>query len=340
MLPIHSNVSTGSMVSISPAPMMVPLQSSDSLTALQNALPVAQLSGNSSPLTFPAYSPQGPYSGVVYTTPSPLPYGSFTGQMTTGQLTLPMATVHTAFPLLQPPSPVNGYTNHNQFQFHNDSTMLPQVQAPVQSHMRTQRSSQESASAETYNIGMAGSVKSNIFQEPRRGPGPQPQKGQRQKKYAYRSKQKKIDRVYNHIKDMYQKQQKFAAEKELVRGDDTLRIHVKTFDGLSDIVTALNEVEQHQEVETTRLAAVFSKKNKFQKKGFIVYLKLGSERQRAIAETIFKRYSQSLKNVATAKARDDVTAPTAVEATTEKNTQTATDCFSAAPSLRKLNSAG
>lgn len=346
MLPLHSNVSTGSMVSISPAPMMVPLQSSDSLAALQNALPVAQLSGNSSPLTFPAYSPQGPYSGVVYTTPSPLPYGSFTGQMTTGQLTLPMATVHTAYPLLQPPSPVNGYTNHNQFQFHNDSTMLPHVQTPDQSHLRTQRSSQESISAETYNIGMAGSVKSNNFQEPRRGPGPQPQKGQRQKKYAYRSKQKKIDRVYNHIKDMYLKQQKFAAEKELVRGDDTLRIHVKTFDGLSDIVTALNEVEQHHEVETTRLAAVFSKKNKFQKKGFIVYLKLGSERQREIAETIFKRYSQSLKNVATAKAREDnptsSTAAVSEEdvASKPKANVENEEYYSAAPPLRKLNSAG
>jgi len=187
----------------------------------------------------------------------------------------------------------------------------------------------------------AAPVKNNdLFQEARRGPGPQPQKGQRQKKYAYRSKQKKIDRVYNHIKDMYEKQDKFAAEKELVRGNDTLRIHVKTFDGLSDIVTALNEVEQHQEVETTRLAAVFSKKNKFQKKGFIVYLKLGDERQKEIAESIFQRCAQSLKNVATAKARDDSSTAVAAEATDKLRDNDTGGCYDQAPPLRKLNSAG
>jgi len=360
-LSMTTQASAGSMVSISPAPMFVPssMSGQDSLQQLANGLPIAQLSGNSSPLQFPAFSPPGAYSGgVIYTTPSPLPYitpspvnGTYTPQLTTASPhLLPMATVHTAYPLLQPPSPVNGYQPQpagyqpqqlpvSHFQFHPE----PQQQQPQPSNVsaRAPRKRSQENGAETFGMAAAAPMKNNLFQEPRRGPGPQPQKGQRQKKYAYRSKQKKIDRVYNHIKDMYEQQGKFAAEKELVRGDDTLRIHVKTFDGLSDIVTALNEVEQHQDVETTRLAAVFSKKNKFQKKGFIVYLKLGNERQKEVAESVFQRYAQSLKNVATAKAREDVSAPaptTAVEATTD--TANKADCFDAAPPLRKLNSAG
>jgi len=348
-LSMTTQASAGSMVSISPAPMFVPnMSGQDSLQQLANGLPIAQLTGNTSPLQFPpAFSPQGSAypGGIIYTTPSPLPYitpspvnATYTPQLTTASPhLLPMATVHTSYPLLQPPSPVNGYQPQqpvSHFQFH------PEPQQPNANARTTRKRSPENG-AETFGMATAAApMKSNLFQEPRRGPGPQPQKGQRQKKYAYRSKQKKIDRVYNHIKDMYEQQGKFAAEKELVRGDDTLRIHVKTFDGLSDIVTALNEVEQHQEVETTRLAAVFSKKNKFQKKGFIVYLKLGDERQKELAETIFQRYAQSLKNVATAKARDDVAAASA-EATTEKATSTTSaDCFDAAPPLRKLNSAG
>merc|ERR1719461_1803903 len=329
------------MVSISPAPMFVPpMSGQDSLQQLANTLPIAHLSGNTSPLQFPpAFSPPGNYTGgVIYITPSPV-NGTYTPQLTTASPhLLPMATLNTYNPLLQPPSPVNGYHPQAQaphFQFHPE---LPQQQS-LNVNARAPRKRTPEDGAETYGMAAASApMPNNLFQEPRRGPGPQPQKGQRQKKYAYRSKQKKIDRVYNHIKDMYEQQGKFAAEKELVRGDDTLRIHVKTFDGLSDIVTALNEVEQHREIETTRLAAVFSKKNKFQKKGFIVYLKLGDERQKEVAETIFQRYAQSLKNVATAKARDDVAAPasTAVEAT--KDTANKADCFDAAPSLRKLNS--
>jgi len=325
---------------------LVPMSSADSLQQLANGLPIVQLSGNNSPLQFPpAFSPQGAYTGV-YTTPSPLPYmvpspvnGNYLSQ--SPQLTtasphlLPMATMHTSYPLLQPPSPIQGYQQPH-FQFH------PEHQQPEPTNARAApRKRAPENGAQTFGMASAAPVKNNdLFQEARRGPGPQPQKGQRQKKYAYRSKQKKIDRVYNHIKDMYEKQDKFAAEKELVRGNDTLRIHVKTFDGLSDIVTALNEVEQHQEVETTRLAAVFSKKNKFQKKGFIVYLKLGDERQKEIAESIFQRYAQSLKNVATAKARDDSSTAVAAEATDKLRDNETGGCYDQAPPLRKLNSAG
>merc|ERR1719265_609854 len=56
-----------------------------------------------------------------------------------------------------------------------------------------------------------------------------------QKKYAFRSKQRKIDKVRGTIKDHFESLGLFAAEKELVRGEDTVRVHVKTFPGLTKI---------------------------------------------------------------------------------------------------------
>merc|ERR1719433_2160643 len=134
-----------------------------------------------------------------------------------------------------------------------------------------------------------------------------PVAGKRQKKFGYRSKQRKIDRTHRSIQEKFMAKGLFAKERELVRGDDTLRIHVKTFEGLTDIQSALNEIHNHKEIDIVRVAAVFSKKNRFQKKGFIVYLKVGSVSQVKIALRLLKRYDTSLRNVAIAKAKSSAT---------------------------------
>merc|ERR1719447_1982694 len=136
-----------------------------------------------------------------------------------------------------------------------------------------------------------------------------PVAGKRQKKFGYRSKQRKIDRTHRNIQEKFSSLGLFAAERELVRGDDTLRIHVKTFEGLTDIQTALTEIQNHKEIEIQRVAAVFSKKNRFQKKGFIVYLKVGSVAEVDICLRLLKRYSNSLRNVAIARARTSTKEP-------------------------------
>merc|ERR1712156_1229573 len=130
-----------------------------------------------------------------------------------------------------------------------------------------------------------------------------PVAGKRQKKFGYRSKQRKIDRTHRNIQEKFSALGLFARERELVRGDDTLRIHGKTFEGLTDIQSALNEIHNHKEIEIVRVAAVFSKKNRFQKKGFIVYLKVGSVAEVEICMRLLKRYHTSLRNVAIAKAK-------------------------------------
>jgi len=130
-----------------------------------------------------------------------------------------------------------------------------------------------------------------------------PVAGKRQKKFGYRSKQRKIDRTHRNIQEKFSSLGLFAAERELVRGDDTLRIHVKTFEGLTDIQTALTEIHNHKEIEIVRVAAVFSKKNRFQKKGFIVYLKVGSVAEIDTCMRLLKRYNNSLRNIAIARAK-------------------------------------
>jgi len=135
------------------------------------------------------------------------------------------------------------------------------------------------------------------------------QSGKRQKKFAYRSKQKKIDRTHRSIQEKFSALGLFARERELVRGDDTLRIHVKTFDGLTDIQNALNEIHNHMDIDIRRVAAVFSKKNRFQKKGFIVYLKVGSIAQVDTCKRLLGRYSETLRNIAIAKSKSSAREP-------------------------------
>merc|ERR1712066_1101906 len=137
--------------------------------------------------------------------------------------------------------------------------------------------------------------------------GPVP--GKRQKKFGYRPKQRKIDRTHKNIQEKFSALGLFARERELVRGDDTLRIHVKTFEGLTDIQTALTEIHNHREIEIRRVAAVFSKKNRFQKKGFIVYLKVGSIAQVDTCLRLLERYSETLRNIAIARSKTSAREP-------------------------------
>jgi len=123
-----------------------------------------------------------------------------------------------------------------------------------------------------------------------------------QKKYAYRSKQKKIDRTWKWVSEKYSELGLFAEEKELVRGDDCLRVHVKTFAGLKEIVEALTGIPGLG-LTIRRVAAVYSKKNKFQNKGLIIYLRLDSVEERERCEEYLHEF-ESLKQVAVARRKD------------------------------------
>merc|ERR1719326_2877220 len=117
----------------------------------------------------------------------------------------------------------------------------------------------------------------------------------KRKKYPHRSKQIRIGEVHASLKEEYTARGLYAADDEVLRGPDTVRVHVKTFHGLNKIKNALDEVHKCPQVTVRRIATPFSMKNKFQRKGFIVYLKLASASEVPAVQSVFERYSEYFK---------------------------------------------
>jgi len=100
----------------------------------------------------------------------------------------------------------------------------------------------------------------------------------KQRKYSYRSKQNKINVVLNNLKRKFSNNGKLA-HGEVLRGEDTLRIDVKRFTALQQIEKVIDDIERNPNVEIVKADFPVSQKNRFQKKGFIAYLKCGSSEQ-------------------------------------------------------------
>lgn len=115
------------------------------------------------------------------------------------------------------------------------------------------------------------------------------------KKYPHRSKQILIEEVHSEVKEVYERKGLYASDDEVLRGYDTVRVHVKTYDGLKRIQEALTEVEEHPEIDLFRIATPISMKNKFQKKGFICYIKVEDPAQVPAVQSIFARYPEYKK---------------------------------------------
>lgn len=125
------------------------------------------------------------------------------------------------------------------------------------------------------------------------------------KRFRHRSKQERILEVHAELKERYTQKGLYAAEDEVLRGFDTVRVHVKTYHALNKIECPLNDIEKHPNVTVLRIATPFSMKNKFQKKGFIVYLKLADERMVPIVQSIFANYSEHFAKCDVALKKED-----------------------------------
>jgi len=135
---------------------------------------------------------------------------------------------------------------------------------------------------------------------------------QPRRKFPHKSKQIRIDQVHQEVAQYFTKEGCYATgENEVLRGEDTCRVHVKTFQGLNKILDVLKQVHNHQEVTIKRIATPISMKNRFQKKGFIVYMKLEEEKMVPIVQSIFSGYSKLFKkcDIARPKAVTTETAP-------------------------------
>lgn len=112
-------------------------------------------------------------------------------------------------------------------------------------------------------------------------------------KRPHRAKQTKIAEIHAIVKEYCVKQGIFAKEDEVLRGEDVLRIHVKTWEGLDLIESVIQEVEDSLTI--AKIALPFSMKNKFQKKGFICYLKVQNVLDVPVVQDIFSEYSDAFK---------------------------------------------
>jgi len=125
------------------------------------------------------------------------------------------------------------------------------------------------------------------------------------KKFRHRSKQTRILEVHQKLKEEYTAKGLYAADDEVLRGFDTVRVHVKTYKALNRIECPLNDVEKHPAVEVLKIATPFSMKNRFQKKGFIVYLKLASVDMVPIVQEIFSHYKEDFAKCDVALKKED-----------------------------------
>lgn len=110
---------------------------------------------------------------------------------------------------------------------------------------------------------------------------------------SYRSKQDMIDKVFSALSVKYTALG--LLENKGLRGDDTIRVHVKNFKALTRIEEALIAVESHPKVQVSRVSLPFSFRNEFQKKGFLVYLKLEDVTMVPHAQSVFRKFDEFKK---------------------------------------------
>jgi len=159
------------------------------------------------------------------------------------------------------------------------------------------------------NVETTGNVNTLVDNSPASSPEPvNPAPTPKARKFKHGSKQERIMEVYNAIQKKYTEQGVYAGEHEVLRGADTVRVHVKTYKGLNKIEAALQEVDDCPDVRLRKLATPFSMKNRFQKKGFIVYLRLVHEDMVDSVKAVFKKYEEFFRkcDVAMPKPTDPV----------------------------------
>lgn len=93
----------------------------------------------------------------------------------------------------------------------------------------------------------------------------------------------------------YTEQGILAAKEIVLRGLDTIRLHVKKYDALATIEDALSAVEAIPEVKIIGVSIPLSMKNQFQKKGFLVYIKLGTTSMVPRAQEVLRTFGEFRK---------------------------------------------
>jgi len=117
-----------------------------------------------------------------------------------------------------------------------------------------------------------------------------PGQGPKVKHYGFRSKQNMIDKVYDLLIRKYTAMGILAPDEEVLRGETTIRLHVKKYKALISIEAALESVEAVDKVTIKRISIPLSMKNEFQKKGFLVYVQVSDIKEVPIAQSVLRQF--------------------------------------------------
>lgn len=120
---------------------------------------------------------------------------------------------------------------------------------------------------------------------------------------GFKSKQIKINVVYQNLIEKFEKTDYLKPEVE--RTHQTSRVHAKTWDGLNLIERALDEVLVDESIEICEIGFHKSMKNKYQQKGILVYLKVGSQAQVERLFDIYNSFGRHLKDHAIAVSKEE-----------------------------------
>jgi len=132
-----------------------------------------------------------------------------------------------------------------------------------------------------------------VSSKPRNQSAPQQRKPK--KKFGYRSKQNKINEIFNALCQKYGDMGILAGHDEVLRGETTIRLHVKKYKALNRIQEALLAVEKNPWIRIDKISIPMSMKNQFQKKGFLVYCRVAELSMVDEAKRIFQSFDEFKK---------------------------------------------
>jgi len=152
-----------------------------------------------------------------------------------------------------------------------------------------------------------------------------PQRGKR--KFGFRSKQNKIDKVFEALCKKYSDLGILASKTEVLRGEDTIRLHVKKFRALNRIQEALEAVEREPHIKISKVSIPLSMKNQFQKKGFLVYTQVEDVSMVDEAKRIFQQFEEFKKCEVARQSAESSKAHDEQPVTIVEESETSVDTF-------------
>lgn len=206
----------------------------------------------------------------------------------------PAATIPKAVPQMRTTSPYRGYSS-NSDSGSSCGSVSPDLKPLRSNKILPPGLNLDTDSWANVNERLLESDAKHIVKEPMRKQKVSPKRTHKKKKFGYRSKQNKIDMVYAALVSKYTTIGTLVDQDDVLRGPNVIRLHVKKYDALCSIEDALCAVERADGLKIDGVSIPLSMKNTFQKKGFLVYIRLEEISMVESAQTILRKFPEFKK---------------------------------------------